>query len=213
MKVRKFFLGSSLLLIAICIVFACTKSISSDPPENKTPIAKKTVYKLSGVDQSSLKASDDESCGCKDHGGTYYTDVVWEMATCKSYCESGIGFRCGSAGFYICNDRHVEMCPAGHCPRNIIRDAASSRTMISEIKFYTDNTASFDLKKPIPEEEEGNNIFEVEEDRFVEFPEDVFVNDRHYAGFIAKKGNYFIDRGAGTYGYGLIYFSIELIPE
>lgn len=158
---------------------------------------------LSGIpDQPRLlEVSADASSGdpCEGHGQTVGFGKTWDIATCKSSCSSGLGFRCGGVSYVRCSDGAIIVTGVrqGGCPDKVMME---SRQISSNISFYDNNTLKIKFLSALPEEENGNDIFEVEGDIIVEIPEFLLIGGVHYESFTLLDGNYTIDRDDGEFG-------------
>ena len=146
-------------------------------------------------------------CGCAWDGGILTTDIIFYMGTCKSHCERGIGFRCGTAGIILCGDGAVHLCDMGKC--NAPLNQRPERQMKASYTFYDNNTMKLTFLNPIPEEENNNNIFEVDQDDFFSLPEEMRINNIAYRGYSVYQGNYFVDRNDGQYGSVILKISLQ----
>lgn len=102
--------------------------------------------------------------GCAAHGGIFLTNITFYMGTCSSNCDRGIGFRCGTAGFILCDDGNLQLCNMGKCNPPI--NQRSDRQMKASYTFYDNNTLKLKFLNPIPDEEKNNNLFEVDKDDY-----------------------------------------------
>ncbi len=196
-KKQAFLFSATSLLFFLFIFFACQKKKDTNKLESATvlPFSYSGNSLAEKVDPSG--GGGGGSCGCKGHGGVAATPIEHWVATCRSECKSGLGFRCG--GFYLCRDGVIIPCPWGHCPFTPEMNSNSPRMMQSDLSFYNNGGLKLLFKKPLPAEETGN-IFEVEEDSEINFPDDVLVGGVHYNSFTALKGNYVINRNDGQFG-------------
>jgi hypothetical protein len=133
---------------------------------------------------------------CFRHGGTVAAGLNWNIATCKSNCTRGLGFRCGGENYIRCGDGTVVIVGVrdDSCPHD------KSRQISADFSFYDNNTLSFTFLSPLPEEEKENNDFEIEDDITFSIPDYLLVGDRHYSSYTVKKGTYKVDRTAGEFG-------------
>lgn len=83
-----------------------------------------------------------------------------------------------------------------HCPAR----PQSYRTNFARFNFVEGNFWIVEFDRPLPVEEAGNNDFEVEEDTYIEFPEETTIDGVPFTGVRVKKGVYFVDRGRGDHG-------------
>jgi hypothetical protein len=133
---------------------------------------------------------------CLRHGGTVAAGISWNIATCRSGCTRGLGFRCGGETYYRCADGTIVITGTREdsCPHD------KSRLISADMNFYDNNTLTFTFLSALPEEENDNNDFEIEEEVLIKIPEYLLIGDRHYSSFTIKKGNYVVDRAAGDFG-------------
>jgi hypothetical protein len=144
-------------------------------------------------------------CNCNDHGGPRSVSVTWQLATCKSDCEKGIGFRCGRDGILICQDGYFVICTVGsNCPKK-----DNSRTMTASYTFYDNNTLKLTFQNAVPDSEAANTNFEVEVTELVPLPSNLRLDGVAYAGYITQMGNYTIDYSDGPYGSVIINIQLQ----
>jgi len=146
---------------------------------------------------------------CSGHGGTVGGGISWTVATCKSKCSSGIGFRCGSDGWVKCSDGAIVVVRHHNTKCTNLVQAPQHRQMNSEYVFYENNTLKWVFLNAMPEEEIGNNIFEIEEDDIVPLPDFLSIGGTVYSGYKVFKGNYEINYEDGE--YGSVTIPIELV--
>lgn len=150
-----------------------------------------------------LAISVDESMAemdpCSGHGSTVAYGVSWIIATCKSDCNRGLGFRCGRETYIRCGDGTTFIVDHhdGGCPTHII---AADRKISANIHFYDNNTVTLEFLSSLPEEERENTKFEMEDDVTINFPEYLLIGKKHYRFFTLKEGTYTINRRAGEFG-------------
>ena len=135
---------------------------------------------------------------CFEHGGTVGFGSTWEMATCKSDCSKGIGFRCGRETHIKCSDG--TKIPTGQSGSNCPVTSFSERAMTANFEFLEGGYLKLIFQNAITEEEADNNIFEVEEDDVIEIPQGLLIDGIQYSGFVTLSGNYEINREDGEYG-------------
>jgi hypothetical protein len=142
---------------------------------------------------------------CSRHGGTVGYGRSWNIATCKSDCSRGLGFRCGGEEYAKCSDGTIEILGVrgDHCPGD------KPRRISADIRFYDNNTLSLTFLSALPEEEKDNNEFEVEEDTELNIPTYLLIGDRHYASYTVKKGIYKVDRSVGEFGQVVVDFEFN----
>jgi hypothetical protein len=142
---------------------------------------------------------------CFRHGGTVGAGISWNIATCKSHCTRGLGFRCGTETYLKCGDGTIVITGwrDDNCP------ADKSRQISADMNFYDNNTLSLKFFSALPEEEKDNDEFEVEEDLVFNTPAYLLIGDRHYASYTVKKGTYKVDRSVGEFGQVLVDFEFN----
>jgi hypothetical protein len=133
---------------------------------------------------------------CFGHGGSVGGGISWNIATCKSHCTKGLGFRCGGETYQRCADGTIVITSIrdDSCPHD------KSRLINADMNFYDNNTLTFIFLSALPEEEHDNNDFEVEEEVIIKIPEYLLIGDHHYSSFTIKKGIYTVNRLAGEFG-------------
>lgn len=141
-------------------------------------------------------------CNCNAHGGSMGGSLSWVLATCRSNCKKGIGFRCGRQGVLICQDGTIIVCTWGaNCNAN--RGEIPERDMDADYEFFDNGTMKLTFKDPIPTEERESStgdIFEVESTDHTTFNTSVTINGVTYTGFSILQGNYQINYNDGQYG-------------
>ena len=212
MKWKVFF--SALTITVIIIGISCSKNQRNDLQTNDRELkAMEITFTDLAANQNSsermLPPSYDDGgggCSCRDHGGTMAFSISWILATCRSDCNKGIGFRCGREGALLCRDGAVIICVAGaNCP-----GGNNSRLMKADLTFYDDNTIKFTFLNAVPPEEASNTVFEVEQTEFVNLPPGMKLDGVHYSGFSAQAGNYTINYSDGPYGSVIINAQLQL---
>lgn len=183
----KFYLFISLLS------FALSSGTILSNHEAKIKIAEGKLLDIS-VDQD--MADEDP---CFGHGGAVTVGVSWNIATCKSKCTRGLGFRCGMEYFIGCSDGTTTITGGngGSCPYMLVYEA---RHITAQFNFYDNNTLRFIFLSPLPEDENGNNDFEIEDDVVVSVPHHLLIGGKHYSSFRIKQGTYRVNRDAGENG-------------
>lgn len=151
-------------------------------------------------------------CNCNNHGGSYGGQLQWILATCRSNCQRGIGFRCGRQGVLFCQDGTVVYCIWGaNCP-SAARGTNPERDMEASYELYDNGTMKLTFLKAIPNEEKSlstGDVFEVEQTDYVRFSSTVSVDNISYQGFDILQGNYRIDYTDGTYGSVVIGIQLK----
>lgn len=188
----------------VLLFSACLLSIHSN---SQTRLKGGNVLQISYVKTTTNQDMKISRCGCGWHGGILHTDITFYMGTCRSNCERGIGFRCGTAGIILCKDGDVQLCHMGKCQPPL--DFRSERQMKASYTFYDNNTMKLTFLNPIPEEENNNNFFEVDQDDFFPLTEEMLINNNFYKGYNVYQGNYFVDRGDGQYGSVILKISLQ----
>jgi len=144
-------------------------------------------------------------CSCYPERVTHF-GVRWILGTCRSLCTRGIGFRCGREGFLICESGKMIVCiKGGDCPGGPF----PGRSMTGFYSFYDNNTVKITFQNAIPQEERGNDAFEVEEKVTIEIPKIVLIGDERYSSFVVDAGVYKIDYDDGE--FGSVILPIKLI--
>ncbi|MFN4006725.1 MAG: hypothetical protein ACK4HE_04345 [Chitinophagaceae bacterium] len=187
------------------IVISCGKT-ANEKKENPTELA--VSYK------EKAKNAGRGECSCDEHGGAVGVGIQWNLATCKSDCKRGIGFRCGKSTYLSCHDGYSCSGPTagtGSCPATQL-EVAPERLMTAIYTFYNNGSLMLTFLKPIPQEEinlNGNTIFEVESDEMVNLSQSLLINGTSYKGYKPTIGNYVIDFSNSQ--YGTVTFPIQLI--
>jgi hypothetical protein len=207
---RKLVLIFLFLFASFCIVYlSCTKNhlTGKDNTIQYLAIGKKMSLSVSNSDYQRMIDPGEED-PCLSHGGQVGIGVSWRIATCKSDCNRGIGFRCGRSVYVICEDgthiivsQHTGNCPGGN-PTN-------TRQMEGEIEFYDNNTAKLFFKLPMISEETNNDIFEIEENEFIIFSGYLLLDEQRYTQIKILKNDYLINYSDGE--YGSVIFAVEYI--
>jgi hypothetical protein len=183
-----FKISTTLVAVSVVILLSFTSVYSkSDGPTQKVLSYN---YELGGP------------CG-GSHGGSESFSMSWNIATCKTDCQKGLGFRCGRRKLYWCADGtlDLEIIPSS-CPET------KDRLMEADVLFYDNNTIKFVFKKALPESERGNSSFEVEdgEERVndIQLPISLFLDGLHYSILRVIPGIYTIDYNDGEFGSVII---------
>ncbi|MBS1759222.1 MAG: hypothetical protein JST23_03780 [Bacteroidetes bacterium] len=218
---KKFLITTGIFSMIVLLFLACTRNNDySQRNDVKNP---KTGNEIVLADQGLMDDGGDGEigddgggypCSCSDHGGTVYAQITWYLATCRSGCTRGIGFRCGREGYLMCGDGSIIVCIRGaNCP-NQNRTIDSTRIMTAEYKIYDNKTLKFIFKKPIPKEEKDSpngNVFEVESEEIVNFPKILKINGEKYIGVKMIPGNYLIDYSDGE--FGSVVFNVDYVKK
>jgi hypothetical protein len=146
------------------------------------------------------------------HGGEIGLGSSWEIATCKSNCDHGIGFRCGRETYAICRDgsHQIVQQNLGSCNGGGVIIYQPGRSMDGIFEFYDNRTAKIIFQNGVPEKERNNNIFELEDNPNIEMPENILIGGVFYNYIRFVPGNYTIDYSDGRYGSVIV--NVELIP-
>lgn len=186
------------------VYLACSKDSKSGNPisQNKILKAGKKLDVTVNIPNAAKHIPDDT---CVQHGGTVGVGVSWDLATCRSNCEHGIGFRCGRETYVACKDgTHIVISHSnGHCPGD------NSRIMTGMFEFYDNGTAKIIFTQPMISEEQGNTTFEMEGDETIDFPDYLLIGGHSYNWIKFLDGNYNIDYHDGD--YGSVILSVEYL--
>ena len=137
-------------------------------------------------------------CQCAYPDRAVVFQVTWIIATCKSHCTRGIGFRCGSEGWLICASGKMVSCYKGErCPHMV---ATEHRSMTGALNFYEDGTVKITFQNPLPREEQGQTDFEVEDPVQIRLPEGMLIGDQTYKVMMLAAGTYKINYENERYG-------------
>lgn len=201
---RKILLASTIILIGF-VIYACNKKTEIDSTtkilELKYDPSKIVSHSKIAPDNPGL---DDEEGGvgyndpCWAHGGQVAVGVSWQIATCKSNCTRGIGFRCGHKGYVRCKDGSVFPFggSGGRCPKN----NSISRIMNGDYTFYNNGFVKITFRNKLPEDEIKNNNFEIEDEDLFELPNFISIGGTIYSGFWVPIGIYNINHSDGEFG-------------
>jgi len=139
-------------------------------------------------------------CRCPDGQSPVAWQISWILATCKSDCTKGIGFRCGREGAILCSKGTVVVCIKGtNCPHE-----DDSRTMKAAVTFYDNKTLKLTFLNPVPREEAGNTNFEVEETDVMTLPAGILIGGISYSSMKTIASNYLINYSDGQFGSVII---------
>lgn len=192
----------SLSIFLLTCFFYCTKNIAE--AEKKDSIQKIGIPMILTVDVATVNELLDPGGGddgdlCIQHGGTVGIGTSWQLATCRSNCQHGIGFRCGRETYVICQDgTHIPVSQSmGNCP---VAVQVPNRQMNAVLSFYDNGTLKLTFAAPIPSSEVDNNTFEVEQDEYIDIPEYLRFNGVKYSKVKVQAGNYQLNRTDGNYG-------------
>jgi len=184
------------LLLLVAAPYSCQKK-PVDPGSSKTASPK--VLTVNRVNTSA--ATEDV---CAGHGGVVEAGVSWAIATRRSDCERGIGFRCGHFFYAKCMDGVIIK---WHPLDEDIPD--NPRKFHGTILFF-DTHLEITFDQLVPETEIGNTQFEMEGDVTENFPDYLQIDGKHYSQMILKEGVYRIDYAASP--YGTVSIDYQLIP-
>jgi len=171
------------------------------------------------INERNMTSTQQGDC-CDAHGGTSGYRRQWNVATCKSNCNTGIGFRCGGSMYRVCADGFycdprpfspscppVDTTPTPPASASILKMKnfeskipQNNRSMDANCIFYSNNTIKFLFQNSLPKAENSNNIMEVEDEILDEFPAKTLLDGKPYRGYIPTKGNYAINRNEGKFG-------------
>ena len=184
MKQLLIFLSS--LLLIIFYSFTALRTLESDPPQVMKVTLGKSAYR---------------NAPCDNHGGPASVGMEWTIATRRSECHSGIGFRCGRRPRVTCGDGYVWYGEWSGLQK-------AGRTMESTLVFYTNNTMKITLDAPLPAGE-SSKFMDVEELEYHELPEAVYLDGVRYTGYNVLPGRYAVNPKGGP--FGSITVSVQLL--
>lgn len=145
-------------------------------------------------------------CRCPSGDQPVLVQIRWILATCRSHCTRGIGFRCGMDGIIVCRSGQVIVCTRGdNCPYG----SGGHREMTAGFTFYDNKTVKLTFQRAMPEEESDRTIFEVEEEVSMNIPDIVLIGGESYSSFRVRAGNYSINYDDGE--FGSVILPVELI--
>jgi hypothetical protein len=140
--------------------------------------------------------------GVGEGGVNHYYSVhaEWELATCRTNCDRGIGFRCGRRASAVCNNGSVDVIThPGSCP-NGATAYPYTRYMAANLTFYRGGDVKLTFLAPMPVTEIGNTDFEIEANEAFDLPDGIMLDGTKYDGFQTIIGIYKIDYSDGQYG-------------
>lgn len=188
---RIFAIAGMLLVVASAIVISCRKH--SDE-KNAVVVTKGKEMKLTW----DLSNPVGRASVCDKHGGPAAFQIEWDLATCRSLCTRGLGFRCGRKTSVFCADGfYHEDINYGSCPNGA---SVYSRAMAANLTFYDDGSVKLTFLRAVPQEEVGNTDFEIEVDEVVNIPDGILLNGTAYKGFRPKVGIFTVDYSDGRFG-------------
>jgi hypothetical protein len=209
--IRTLLVGS---LLATCLIIACSKNQQTSDKKTGNLVlttGKKMDVTINRNQDFIAKYPFDT---CQGHGGTVAIGVRWDLATCRSDCTSGIGFRCGRETFVRCNDNTVIVLSQdmGNCPTaSLTWLTTSDRVMTATIEFYNNGTAKIIFSEPMISSESSNTTFEMEEDETIEFPEYILIGGNSYTYVKFLENNYEINYEDASCSYGSVVVAVDYI--
>lgn len=222
MKNKKWITIISLFIVCQIFFIQCAKT-------SKEKVEKSGIYEmsmsLSNDDALKLSTESTSSSGncCDAHGGSVGIGRQWFIATCKSKCETGIGFNCGGTMYLKCKDGSncdvrifPPNCPTDTTPpppaiidRNRHTLKENDRLMTADCIFLSNNTLKLIFQKPLPKDESSTKHLEVEDELLNEFPIPISLDKRKYKGFTPIRGSYLMSNADGKYGSVIINIKLE----
>lgn len=135
---------------------------------------------------------------CNDHGGVVAGHIEWQIATLRSGCKRGIGFRCGSHGWLICADQTILTWKGAELSKGLDPKRLGDAEILLNLK---ENTVVFRMLKPLPDEPEDDRaVFTVDEDVSIEMLGEFFVLGKPLKGIVIRKGDYKINYAGSEFG-------------
>ena len=135
---------------------------------------------------------------CENHGGIYAANVYWLIATLRSGCTRGIGFRCGVHGWILCNDHTLYNFKKEGKLGDVELDRVGKASLDVDLK---NNRVTFTMLEPLPNEKEDDpNVFTVDEDVPMDMPDAIYLDKELLQGLVIKKGEYKISYENSKYG-------------
>jgi hypothetical protein len=195
-------------LISITLIIACQKNGNKKKDNSKDYLS--TGKKLEITTNTQLSDNARLAPYCVGHGGPVGVGTSWDLATCKTKCEKGIGFRCGRETYSICGDGTTETISQsmGSCPDRFLTSAA--RKMDAILEFYDNGTAKIVFQKEVLAEERNNTTFEIEQYEYIDWPNYLLIGGRVYTSIRFVPQNYQINYSEGSHGSVTTY--VEYIP-
>jgi hypothetical protein len=198
MKVRtRLLMGGLAVLVAISvIIFSCRKN--ADKVEEAVAGVTASGKQLAQMQVSwDVRKTNTRANPCEGGEVTFIT-LEWDMATCRSNCTRGIGFRCGRRVTFGCRNGPTEIITYyGSCPNGA---SSYTRSMKANLSFYSSGSAKLIFLNAVPADEAGNVNFEIEADEVLSLPEGLLLDGVSYSGFKTAIGTYKIDYSDGMYG-------------
>lgn len=138
-------------------------------------------------------------CECPKGQSPVGASVTWDIATCESGCESGLGFACSAKGVILCDKGTLVICDPGvGCMVGL--KSGSNRNMTASYTFYDNNTLKLTFKNAIPAVERGKKDFHVGNVMIIPLPPGMLIDGILYKEFQVKKGVYQVDYSDGEFG-------------
>ena len=135
---------------------------------------------------------------CENHGGPVAAEVYWLIATKRSGCTRGIGFRCGWHGWILCADQTLYSFKKDGKLGDFDPNRIGNASLAFDLK---ENAVTFTMLKPLPNEKEDDPlVFTVDEDVVMEIPTPVYLEKQLLQGLVIKKGEYKISYENSKYG-------------
>ena len=168
---KQIILICSVLLIVLITAISCNKSQKVEEKSNIKSLTIGNPIRLSSESGRIAPGGLGELpggglCNCNNHGGSYGGQLQWILATCRSNCQRGIGFRCGRQGILYCQDGTVVYCIWGaNCP-SAARGVNPERDMEASYELYDNGTMKLTFLNAIPAEERNlstGDVIEVEQ--------------------------------------------------
>jgi hypothetical protein len=200
------------------ITFEKTKS----PNQSSITIGNGDVV-LSNAEVSNFEEEVGDLCSATGHGVSSGIGKSWDLATCKSDCSKGLGFRCGSDLYVICSDgariyyghsdgscpshTHVttesssQTMPTSYYEHRINNRVKQSRGMTALYKFYSNNTMKIIFTKALPKEENSTDTaFDIENEDYIPLPKHVKIGGIKYTSYTTIPGKYQLNKRDGANG-------------
>lgn len=196
------------VVLSMLAYLACNKSNSKQKKEDINLTAGKKLDITVNKDAlQNGKVRPEDTDRCLLHGGSVGVGVSWHLATCRTNCDHGIGFRCGRETYVICKDgTHLEVSQSmGNCP-----NASTTKDMSGTFTFYNNNTAKISFTTDMISREAGNSTFEVEDIETIDLTAYILVGGMYYGQLRVLPNNYHINYGDGS--HGSVILAVQYIP-
>jgi len=195
---KKFFaIAGVFLVVASVVIISCRKD-ASNASDGKSVKVVTTAKQMTLSWDLSTPVGRAAAPVCDKHGGAVSLELEWDLATCRSQCTRGLGFRCGRRTRLFCADGYFqESINYGSCPNGA---SVYNRAMTANPTFYTDGSVKLTFLHEVPAEEAGNTNFEIEVDEVVDLPDGILLDGNAYKGFEPKVGVFKVDYSDGRYG-------------